>query len=108
MTKEEFIAKNAFQLAYDYCFKAPEGVSREDFINAKYQDYVATTKKKNAKPGQTLAEAFGISPDTGLRIDDIPMKSVSRDYVVLEEEIKLNDKLVNVQIRFKYKELANV
>lgn len=107
MTKEEFIAKNAFQLAYDY-FLSPEGVSREDFIDVKYKDYVATTKKKNAKPGQTLAEAFGVSPDTGLRIDDIPMKSVSRDYVILETGIKLNDKLVNVQVRFKYKELANV
>ena len=104
MTREEFIAKNMSQLALDY-FNAPSGVSKEEFIDIKYKYYVATAKKKNAKPGQTLAEAFEVPVDTCIRIDDIPMKSVSRDYVILEKEIKLNNKVMNVQVRFKYKDL---
>lgn len=106
MTKEEFIAKNAYQLAYDY-FNAPEGVSREEFIDVKYKDYIASIKKKNAKPGQTLAEAFGVEP-VSIRFDDIPMKSVSRDYVTLDTLINVNNKPINLQLRFNYKELANV
>lgn len=104
MTKEEFIAKNMNQLALDY-FNAPLGVSKEEFIDIKYKYYVATTKKKNAKSGQTLAEAFGVPINTSIMIDDIPMKSVSRNYVILEKEIKINNKVMNVQIKFNYKDL---
>lgn len=112
LSKEEYLEKNKVQLALDYfeyCCNTVDPkkltFSINDFLDSQYESYVNADKKKNAKPGQTLAEAFGVSPDTGLRIDDIPMKSVSRDYVTLEKMINVNNKLINVQIRFNYKDL---